>query len=230
MLKAEEVTSVRHLFIPLVQSERAWSYAMQMKDEARLAEDIPPRVKFHIIRRFKKAVKWARTLTSLSKNIVDAKTALEIEAYECWLNGILLLEQEHWKDSFNSSAKARTIYEQMVKMGDTDEQDLFNERVMEIDISLRYCNFQLGESEDIKSIIAANHHASGLDLLQAKLEVYLSIFISTLLPSLPPSLPVFLISPNYHRHYHHHHYSHHHHHHHLIIAVYYLQAYIILIF
>ena len=78
VLKEDEVKSVRHLYIPLVQAERAWSYAMQLKDEARI-DEIPPRVKFHIIRRFTKAVKWCNTLSSLSKNKVDSKTALEIE-------------------------------------------------------------------------------------------------------------------------------------------------------
>ena len=100
------------------------------------------------------------------------------------MTGILLLEKEDWKNSLNASVKARTIYEQMVKMGDSDEQELFNERVNEIDISLRYCNFQLGggSTEDIKSLISSNQ-GGGLDLLQAKLEVPPSFSSSLLLYS-----------------------------------------------
>ena len=80
-IKPEVVTSERHLLIPLYQAERAWAYAMQLKDEAGAGE-VPPRVYYHLVRRFKKAVSWCKILSSLSESKVDDKTALEIEVRE----------------------------------------------------------------------------------------------------------------------------------------------------
>lgn len=51
---------------------------MQLKDEAGPSE-VPPRVYYHLVRRFKKAVQWSKMLCVLSADRVDNKTALEIE-------------------------------------------------------------------------------------------------------------------------------------------------------
>ena len=80
-IKPEVVSSERYLLIPLYQAERAWAYAMQLKDEAGAGE-VPPRVYYHLVRRFKKAVSWCKILSSLSDSKVDDKTALEIEVRE----------------------------------------------------------------------------------------------------------------------------------------------------
>ena len=72
------ITSDRHLLIPLYQSERAWAYAMQMKDEAG-PDGLPPRVYFHLVRRYSKAAHWCKQLQSLATEKVDDKTTWEIE-------------------------------------------------------------------------------------------------------------------------------------------------------
>lgn len=58
-----------------MKAERAWGYAMQLKDE--LSSNSRARV--HMIKRFKKAYKAAQLLESLCNAKADKKTILEAE-------------------------------------------------------------------------------------------------------------------------------------------------------
>lgn len=61
----EMVTDDKFLQIPLAQSERAWSYAMQLRQES----NTEPRKKFHLISRLRKAVTHALELQQLMEVI-----------------------------------------------------------------------------------------------------------------------------------------------------------------
>ena len=93
------------------------------------------------------------------------------------MTGNFLLEKEIWSESVDAFVKSRTIYEKMSKLGDPEEQELYKERVIEIDTSLRYCNFNLhnGNVDDIKKLIEITHSQAGgsYDLLNSKLEAAL---------------------------------------------------------
>lgn len=66
----------RYLLLILMDAERAWSYAMQLKQEA----NTEPRKRFHLLSRLRKAVKHAEELERLCEsNRVDAKTKLEAQ-------------------------------------------------------------------------------------------------------------------------------------------------------
>lgn len=59
-----------------MDAERAWSYAMQLKQEA----NTEPRKRFHLLSRLRKAVKHAEELERLCEsNRVDARTKLEAQ-------------------------------------------------------------------------------------------------------------------------------------------------------
>lgn len=92
-IKPDSVTSERYLLVPLYQAERAWAYAMQLKDEAGPSE-VPPRVFFHLVRRFKKAITWCQLLATLADGRVDDKTHLEIEVSLplCFLSVSLMID------------------------------------------------------------------------------------------------------------------------------------------
>jgi hypothetical protein len=51
----------RYFLIPLMSAERAWSYGMQLKQEA----NTEPRKKFHMLSRLKKAVVYALQLENV---------------------------------------------------------------------------------------------------------------------------------------------------------------------
>ena len=68
--------SCRYLYLPLVDAERAWASAMQLKSEA----NTEPRKRFHMVSRLKKAVVHAETLFSLCESDkCDARTKLEAQ-------------------------------------------------------------------------------------------------------------------------------------------------------
>ena len=69
---AEEINDVKYLFIPLFQAERAWGYAMQLKQEANTDQ----RKKFHVVNRLRKAIKHSNDVEKLSSKF-DARTKLE---------------------------------------------------------------------------------------------------------------------------------------------------------
>jgi hypothetical protein len=67
----------RALQLVLFQAERAWSYAMQIKEEA---DDEAGRSKFHLLRRLTKATKWSNLLCEQCRSSnADDRTILEAE-------------------------------------------------------------------------------------------------------------------------------------------------------
>jgi hypothetical protein len=67
----------RYLLLPLIDAERAWAYAMQLKSEA----NTEPRKRFHLISRLRKAVQHADLLDRLcnESGVFDARTKLEVQ-------------------------------------------------------------------------------------------------------------------------------------------------------
>ena len=66
----------RYLHLPLVDAERCWAYAMQLKSEA----NTEPRKRFHMMSRLKKAVGHAELLAFLCEiDRCDARTKLEVQ-------------------------------------------------------------------------------------------------------------------------------------------------------
>ncbi|KAG9473682.1 hypothetical protein GDO78_004143 [Eleutherodactylus coqui] len=92
----------RYLLLILMDAERAWSYAMQLKMEA----NTEPRKRFHLTSRLRKAVKHGEKLERLCESDrVDAKTKLEAQAYSAYLNGMLQFEQQQWQAAMKAFNK-----------------------------------------------------------------------------------------------------------------------------
>ena len=70
----------RYLQIVLFDTERAWSYAMELKRESRSSGDV--RKKHHLIKRLKKAARCGEQLEKLcsrDSNKVDTKTIFDAQ-------------------------------------------------------------------------------------------------------------------------------------------------------
>lgn len=66
----------RYLIILLMEAERCWSYAMELK----LCANTEPRKKFSMIRKLSKASKYTEDLNKLCElDRVDARTRLEAQ-------------------------------------------------------------------------------------------------------------------------------------------------------
>lgn len=128
-----------HLHIPLFNAERAWSYAMQLKQDDQLEDN--PRLRFHLVKRLRKAAEWAANLKQLCRERCDEcvacllvscdqiahrhglrgspptrRTYLEAHAYCEWMHGTYYLEREEWSQAYESFERARMIYEQVGAM------------------------------------------------------------------------------------------------------------------
>ncbi|GAA6074087.1 signal recognition particle subunit SRP68 [Tachysurus ichikawai] len=72
----EILSDNRYLLLVVMEAERAWSYAMQLKQEA----NTEPRKRFHLLARLRKAAKHGEKLEKLCESHrVDAKTKLEAQ-------------------------------------------------------------------------------------------------------------------------------------------------------
>ncbi|CAO2646152.1 Signal recognition particle subunit SRP68 [Lemmus lemmus] len=155
----ELLTDNRYLLLVLMDAERAWSYAMQLKQEA----NTEPRKRFHLLSRLRKAVKHAEELERLCESSrVDAKTKLEAQAYTAYLSGMLRFEHQEWKAAIEAFNKCKTIYEKLASAFTEEQAVLYNQRVEEISPNIRYCAYNIGEqalrpcsSTDLKTALQA---------------------------------------------------------------------------
>ncbi|KAG9291736.1 hypothetical protein G9A89_012021 [Geosiphon pyriformis] len=177
------LTDVRFLQIILFNTERAWSYAMELKRESR-SNGVDTRKKFHLIKRLKKAVKYAQALEilcSTEKGKVDARTVLEAQAYSALMSGFMLFEQQSWQEALDTFAAARTIYEKLSTAGTSHQEALCQAAIDDIDPNIRYCAYKLRlgtdgfqDVDELVKITLGKNKRIGLDLLEAQVEAVLS--------------------------------------------------------
>ncbi|XP_045841324.1 signal recognition particle subunit SRP68 isoform X2 [Meles meles] len=166
------LTDNRYLLLVLMDAERAWSYAMQLKQEA----NTEPRKRFHLLSRLRKAVKHAEELERLCEsNRVDAKTKLEAQAYTAYLSGMLRFEHQEWKAAIEAFNKCKTIYERLASAFTEEQAVLYNQRVEEISPNIRYCAYNIGDQSAINELMQMRLRSGGTEgLLAEKLEALIT--------------------------------------------------------
>ncbi|KAL1438449.1 hypothetical protein MTO96_048062 [Rhipicephalus appendiculatus] len=140
----------RYLLMIVVQCERAWAHAMQLRQEA----NTEPRKRFHLFGRLRKAVKHAQALEMLctASTRCDARCKLEAQAYCAYLEGTLHTELQQWKEAMESFSKAQTIYEKLAQALGEVPRALYQQRVDELSPSLRYCAYNIGDETAISDL------------------------------------------------------------------------------
>ncbi|XP_061472241.1 signal recognition particle subunit SRP68 isoform X2 [Rhineura floridana] len=168
----ELLSDNRYLLLILMDAERAWSYAMQLKQEA----NTEPRKRFHLLSRLRKAVKHAEELERLCEsNRVDAKTKLEAQAYTAYLTGMLRFEYQEWKAAMEAFNKCKTIYEKLASAFTDEQAILYNQRVEEISPNIRYCAYNIGDQSAISELMQMRLRSGGTEgLLAEKLEALIT--------------------------------------------------------
>ncbi|XP_066237358.1 signal recognition particle subunit SRP68 isoform X2 [Saccopteryx leptura] len=166
------LTDNRYLLLVLMDAERAWSYAMQLKQEA----NTEPRKRFHLLSRLRKAVKHAEELEHLCEsNRVDAKTKLEAQAYTAYLSGMLRFEHQEWKAAIEAFNKCKTIYEKLASAFTEELAVLYHQRVEEISPNIRYCAYNIGDQSAINELMQMRLRSGGTEgLLAEKLEALIT--------------------------------------------------------
>ncbi|XP_062304359.1 signal recognition particle subunit SRP68 [Osmerus eperlanus] len=154
----EMISDNRYLLLVLMEAERAWSYAMQLKQEA----NTEPRKRFHLLSRLRKAAKHGERLEKLCDSPrVDAKTKLEAQAYTSYLTGMVQFEMQEWKAAMEAFNKCKTIYEKLASAFTEELAVLYHQRVEEISPNIRYCAYNIGDQNAINDLMQMRLAAGG---------------------------------------------------------------------
>uniref|UniRef100_A0A7N6F5W3 Signal recognition particle subunit SRP68 n=1 Tax=Anabas testudineus TaxID=64144 RepID=A0A7N6F5W3_ANATE len=157
----------RYLLLVLMEAERAWSYAMQLKQEA----NTEPRKRFHLLARLRKAAKHSEKLEKLCESPrVDAKTKLEAQAYTAYLTGMVEFELQEWKRAMEAFNKCKTIYEKLASAFTEELAVLYRQRVDEISPNIRYCAYNIDDPNAIKDLMQMRLTGGGGGMMAEKLE------------------------------------------------------------
>ncbi|TYZ62172.1 hypothetical protein PybrP1_009643 [[Pythium] brassicae (nom. inval.)] len=184
---AETATEARHLYLLLYNAERAWGYAMQLKeddnlDKAENGDDANTRIKFHLTGRLRKASEWSQRLVAVCAAKADARTSVEAEAYAAYMAGNLAFHREEHVAALDKFATARRIYADLSQVGTPSQKELFRGCVAELEPFIRFSEHRLrlqGRlTTSILSEAAAADWSAGGDsasssLLQSKIELVL---------------------------------------------------------
>ncbi|RUS23340.1 hypothetical protein BC937DRAFT_86974 [Endogone sp. FLAS-F59071] len=178
-----DFTDSRHLHLMLYQTERAWSYAMELKRESTERND--PRKRYHLVKRLRKAAQYSEQLVKLCApkgGKVDGRTALDVQAYASLMSGYLLFEEQSWQAALDKFVAARTIYENLASAGTPHQEALCNSAIDEIDPNIRFCAYRLRlggasgttsgarDAEELVTMLRKKGNVVGIDLLEAQLE------------------------------------------------------------
>ncbi|XP_055297959.1 signal recognition particle subunit SRP68 [Sitodiplosis mosellana] len=146
----------RFLYLPLMLAERAWSYAMQLRQEA----NTEPRKRFHLVNKLRRACIYSLQLQELcsQSHRLDDKTKLEVEAYVACMHGNLHFELGLWQLAAENFKKSQIIYENLVKViqatsANEEVCDLYRSKIEELKPNLRYCAYNLGSKSDSAATI-----------------------------------------------------------------------------
>ncbi|XP_035258808.1 signal recognition particle subunit SRP68 [Anguilla rostrata] len=154
----EMLSDNRYLLLVLMEAERAWSYAMQLKQEA----NTEPRKRFHLLSRLRKAAKHGEHLGRLCESHrVDAKTKLEAQAYTSYLSGMVQFELQQWKAAMEAFNKCKTIYEKLASAFTEELAVLYHQRVEEISPNIRYCAYNIGDQNAMNDLMQMRLSAGG---------------------------------------------------------------------
>lgn len=140
----------KFIHIPLISAERAWAYAMQLRQES----NTEVRKKFHLVNKLRRACFYALQLQELcNSDAFDARTKLECEAYVAWMHGTLHFELSLWKTAGEHFKKAQVVYENLARALPDDEQALYKAKVDELLPSLRYCAYNIGDGTSMDDLL-----------------------------------------------------------------------------
>ncbi|KAL3135680.1 hypothetical protein ABBQ38_006152 [Trebouxia sp. C0009 RCD-2024] len=165
IIEADMVTDSKHLSLPLISAERAWSLAKEL--ETQNQEGISSHKRQHQVRRFSKAAQWASELARLAGATADNRTHLEAEAYAASLGGLAL--QYKGKDMATAVAKfsrAEAILQHLCEVGTYEQQSACRQQLEDVQGSLRFVKYELGRKGGHEPKLPASH----LDDIQAKLD------------------------------------------------------------
>ncbi|CAK8697291.1 unnamed protein product [Clavelina lepadiformis] len=161
-------TDPRYILMLLMTSERAWSMAMYLKQEA----NSQPRKRHHMVEKMRKAVSCAMELNKLCEDSekVDPRTKLEAQAYGAYMNGVLMFELKEWEAAMALFRKTQTIYRKLSETMSKEEQPVYLNMIEEIGPNIRYCAYTIGDQSAIDDLMQMHGTGRQDPLLAGKLD------------------------------------------------------------
>ncbi|KAM9955726.1 hypothetical protein ACTFIW_001929 [Dictyostelium discoideum] len=150
----KQVNDVRYLQISLLKTERAWSYAMDLKTQ--FEKDNDSRIGFHMNRRFGKASRNSTQLYELCKLVADQYTIIEAHAYSSWMASSLSLTKQDFKKALEEINISKTIYEKLSEQGDHSQKELYQKRIEETEPIIRFCLYNLKNEKNTSNKVSQN--------------------------------------------------------------------------
>ncbi|OWZ05241.1 Signal recognition particle, partial [Phytophthora megakarya] len=181
---AETATENRLLYLPLYNAERAWGYAMQLKEDDNLdksenGDDANSRIKFHLNGRLRKAAEWSQKLAEICATRADARTSLEAEAYAAYMAGNLAFHREEHVAALEKFNTARRIYADLSQVGTSSQKELFSRSADELQPFIRFCEHRLalqgrsGAADATSLELQSSGEGANNALLQSKIDLVL---------------------------------------------------------
>lgn len=153
-------------------AERAWAYAMDIKNE--MEQSNAPKKRHRMIRRLTKAHIHAKELVALASSCCDTRSGLEAEAYSAWMTGTLFLEKgKAWNEALSHFHHAKSLLNELFKVSDYDRRTNIRYLLEQVEPAVRFCEYQLnrsGKSAKLETM-GSGTLASKLESLAAENEV-----------------------------------------------------------
>lgn len=106
----------------------------------------------------KKACVYSLQLLSIVNNdFCDARSKLEVEAYNAFIHGTFYFEMSKWKEAAENFKRAQIVYESLIKALPEEEQVIYKARIDEFSPSLRYCAYNIGENASMDELMMHGH-------------------------------------------------------------------------
>eukprot|EP00823_Brevimastigomonas_motovehiculus_P001122 TRINITY_DN11655_c0_g1_i1.p1 TRINITY_DN11655_c0_g1~~TRINITY_DN11655_c0_g1_i1.p1 ORF type:complete len:497 (-),score=168.96 TRINITY_DN11655_c0_g1_i1:86-1576(-) len=153
VLEPKHVIDARYLCLPLMKAERAWAYAMQLKNEINdnINADNTKQMKHHLLERLRKAAVYAKELDTLCAATADQHTQIEASAYRVWMESNVDFEENKYVDALQKIAQTKIIYENLCKVVDASTKQLCVERIKYLDPILSYCQTVVSKKSSIST-------------------------------------------------------------------------------
>ncbi|KAJ2453212.1 Severe Depolymerization of Actin [Coemansia sp. RSA 2336] len=167
---SENAASPAHVEIQLLLAERAWAYAMDLRELYSRTEE--PRQRQHLVHRLKAATKAAHHLAELAPQLCEPRTVLAAYAYWLQMQSQLCFEKQEWEAALNNAVMCRRIIDALAQTGSSQQYALSHAILERLDPIVRLSAYQIrmpGAQQAQPAEIAAQVSA---DRLQATIPNY----------------------------------------------------------
>ncbi|KAJ2416847.1 signal recognition particle subunit srp68 [Coemansia sp. RSA 2530] len=162
-VSADMVSRPEHLEILLLQAERAWAFAMDLRELYSRTEE--PRQRYHLIRRLRAALKAGEQLAAAAAGCgnCDERTLLEAHAYKLQMQSQLHFELEEWTSALDCAVLSRVISEQLALAGSSRHYALAHSMIEALDPIVRLAAYRArmaGAQQSQPTELAALWHST----------------------------------------------------------------------